>query len=474
MPQAGTSSPPGRLAFGILALLTGLILAVFLWRVICSVPAFPWNPPRVAAAVAFAQGQNLYPLPTSGAQLGWFYPPAFAIWYSPVAVFSNPTVILVAAALWNFATIAGAFVALLRMAGLSWRATLAGTATGVGLSAAHSLTARAFFWVHVDVVCVAFGMVACGAIWRWVLTQAARWFHLAALAVMAAIFTKQIAAVLPVAIAVWLAVPFKNRLAAVRFLAWCFFYCALALAACAWRWSPDGVISSFFRIQARTPYQSIDRFIDEVKVLAFWSPLWIAAAWFLFRSRPPSPPGPTFSSLLLWVALAHVPLGLMAPLKAGGGLNSLHTIPYLAAWLALLAGQIWDAPQITPNPERVRLRLAVLWVVSFAVGHVHATLFYAEWRINRHQETLLGLAREHPGKFYAPWNPLITLLTEHRILPFDDALYCLHIAGMTVPREAVLAEIPHGAVVMGAGEHSTQFVLNYLFPPPPEKPSAAK
>src|SRR5206468_949327 len=91
-------------------------------------------------------------------------------------------------------------------------------------------------------------------------------------------------------------------------------------------------------------------------------------------------------SLLLWVALAHVPLGLMAPLKVGGGLNSLHTLPYLAAWLALLAGQTWENFREGSASYRPHLTLAALWLLSFGVALDHARSFRSVWQLDRTQE----------------------------------------------------------------------------------------
>ena len=61
--------------------------------------------------------------------------------------------------------------------------------------------------------------------------------------------------------------------------------------------------------------------------------------------------------LLLWVSLSQLPLGLLAALKVGGGVNSVHSIAY-----ALLAGlvvvvQAWN--QRADSNHRYTTRAAI-------------------------------------------------------------------------------------------------------------------
>lgn len=464
---AGAENPGLRHGWRVMAALSLLGLAAVVWTIVCTAPAIYWNPPRLAASFALARGLNLYPGATDGAQLGWFYPPGFAIWYLPVTLLHNPTTIIVAAALLNFATIAGPLLWLLRLAGNSWPAAFAGTMTGVVLWLANDVTHLAFYWVHVDAVCLAFGLGASGATWRFARTKSTAWLHLAAVCIVGAMFTKQLAIVLPVACSGWLATSGNPRLA-VRLFCWSLLYGAVAAVACMRFWGVGETYFAMALIQARTPsWGGWNLFGSNLWALALGLPLWALVALSVWRSRHPATTSPGLGSLLLWVALAHAPLGLYAPLKLGGGLNSLHTLPYLAALLAVAMGRRWDETAATGASAATRWRFAGLWLAGILLAHAHGADRRVNWRIDHGQEEQLALARAHVGRIYLPWNPLITILTENKIYPFDNALFCLASAGMSPPADAIRAAVPRHALLVFPEQCQSKFVLNYLFPPPP-------
>lgn len=470
---ASSSTEKSPTAWRWLAGVAVVALVAFVWTVLCTVPGIYWNPPRIAAAFALAQGHSLYPLPTAGAQLGWFYPPGFAIWYLPVTWLHNPTLILLAAALINFATTIVPLGFALRIAGLSWAATTAGAFTGLCLLAAHRVTAQGFFWLHVDTVCVAAGIVGCAAVWRAAsLPASSRWLHAAALATVAAVFTKQIAIVLPLVLASWLTIKARQPRTALLFCLWGGLYGVGALALCIARWGFAGIYSSLYLIHARTPYWGgSDMLVFALGQLAGGFVLWLGLFAILRWARRPIAQRissrTTLGSVLGWTAMAFVPFGITAPLKLGGGLNSMHSLAYVVACLAVMTGEYWDATIATDRRARSRTLLAATWVVAAVLAHLHAREYASVWKLHRGQEQTLAQARQYRGKIYFPWNPLITLLSEDRLLPFDNALFCLDAAGMPVPREAVRAAIPRGALLVFPEPSQSQFVLTYLWPTPP-------
>jgi hypothetical protein len=459
---------PSDAVWKFFAALAVIGLAANLWVVVCTTPGIYWNPPRLASAFALARGLELYPAPDSGAQLGWFYPPGFAIWYLPITIFENPTAIAVAAAALNLGTITAPIMWLARIAKASWPAAMAATLTVLTLWLAHQSTHGAFFSIHIDAVCVACGLIAAGATWRAACTRSNQWLHIAALAAVGAMFTKQLAIVLPLACAAWLIRSGHYR-GAFRLLCWVAIYGSAAALAVMLRWGPEATINAIALIHMQTPYVGADGLLLQTfQALIIDLPLWALVAFLLWRTTRDEPraPTPTLGSVLIWIAVAHLPLGLLAPLKVGGNLNSLHTLHYLAAAFAVGAARTWDAPADSPRrTHHVRIILSACWCLGMILGLKHSQAHAYSWQLDRGQDAVLAKARERHGSVYLPWNPLITILADNKIYPFDNALFCLEIARMAPPGDAVRAAIPRGAMIMYPEPAQSKIALTYLFPP---------
>ena len=72
------------------------------------------------------------------------------------------------------------------------------------------------------------------------------------------------------------------------------------------------------------------------------------------------------------------------------------------------------------------------------------------------------MVRQTPGRFYLPWNSLITLIAERRVYPFDDALYCLWLSGLEVPAEKVRSAVPPNPVILYHDPVQSKFALRYF------------
>ena len=183
--------------------------------------------------------------------------------------------------------------------------------------------------------------------------------------------------------------------------------------------------------------------------------------------------------LLICLALWQLPLGLTAAMVVDAALNSIHALTYL-----LLAGLAWVAASQAADPgerSRSRARLAQLLTAVAAVG-LAATIppmldpgFV--WTPYRGQEELVALARRHQGKIYLPWNPLTTVITERKIYPFDKALYYLWLSRLEPPREAIVAAVPAGALIVYQEPSQSHFALRYFgreagAPPESDRPGS--
>lgn len=194
-----------------------------------------------------------------------------------------------------------------------------------------------------------------------------------------------------------------------------------------------------------------------------WLPVALAAGWLLRGKSPALPAGAaSLARLLLWAAAWQAPLGLMAPLKTGGGLNSFHSLHY-----AFVAGMIFLAWALQRPAGATRgwwVAAGGALLIALMLGSAFRSVVSvgAVWMPHRGQEHLLRLAREEPGQMYFPGNPLVTIIAERRIQPLDYALYCLWCARLEVPAEAVRAAVPEKPIILYQEPAQGHFALRYF------------
>jgi hypothetical protein len=464
---------PGRLE-QVFWVTVGVGVLALLWSALCTAPGVPWNAARMAPSFALARGLPIYALRDSGAHLGWFYGPVFPLWFLPFGFLENPTVALMLAAAWNALTMLLPIFLIVRSAlggkaGAAWRTTLFGAV----LMFAHPITRSSFYLLHVDALCVAWVLAACVALQAAVGRGWRPGLPLAALAVALAIGTKQLAIVFVPATVVWLWREGQGRL--VR--AWLFWLvvCGGGLAAIFFfLFGPEQLLFNAWLLHSRNEWQGgwvllVGRGWELVTTGWIW---WSAAAlaWVAARSRLRVTLGPEAGAmvrLLGWAAAWQLPFGLMASLKEGGGLNSVHALSYLLA-----AGLIAVGASLAREEEGIATKggmRAVTVTLGIALLVLAADFRMAiapgkAWVPYRGLEDLLVRAKASQGKLYLPWNPLITILSDGKIYPFDDALKSLWAAHLEPPVDAIRAAIPAGAVIFFQEPSQSKFVLNYFGP----------
>lgn len=468
MSGTGTAFSASR-PFRVIVLGAALGLATTLWTVLCLMPLVQWNPARLAPSFALVRGLPIYALRDSGAQLGWFYGPGFPLWYAPVALLDNPTYALLGAGLLNILTWLGPVVLLLRAAGTTSRTALAGAVLAGVLMLGHNVTNYGFYFVHVDGLCLALQVAACLGLHAAATRGGRAGLQVAAIALAAAFWTKVISLALVPALLCWLWQARRRDL--IRpFLFLFTVYAGLLSAIVLAAFGPAEVLFNTFLVHARNPWRGDWRLLaGELGRLALgcwsWLPALILAWWLRRRAEPePSDPGsppPSLIALLGWAALWMTPLGLSAVLKAGGGLNSLHSVHLL-----LLAGLVHLA-KLLDRPARAPGLAAGLFLLTVAVPLGHAAWIAAlpgkvHWTPDRHQEDLLRVARENPGRCYFPWSPMITIITEHRISPLDDALYCLWLCRLEPPVDKIRAAVPSNPVIIYSEPAQSRFAMRYF------------
>lgn len=453
--------------------LAALGAGAILWSALCTVPGLYWNPPRLAPSYALAEGLNIYATRASGAHLGWIYGPVFALWGVPAAWVPQITWSFAVWALLNYLAIFVPAWLVLREVGGSVPAARQGLAWYALLLLANVITHSLVFVIHVDGLCVGLGTIACWSLARAAAGRGDRHVPLAALAAVLALWTKQVAVALPLALLLWLAWTKRFRLMRPLFL-W-LVVCGGVSTIVFFLWfGGEALLFNLWLFHVQNPLRGGWGYLGgEILRMSWTSGVWlVAAAWLvlaarLWGGRRAEDPHP-LPGLLGCVALCHLPLGLAAALKAGGGLNSVHSLNYFALLLAL---GLMRLPQKVDRPDsletrRWRVAPAFMSVTVVALGlgaaAYHSVRMDARLLPYRGQEKMLALAQASAGRLYFPWNPLLTLITDRKIYPFDDALFCLDRAGLAPPMAAVRAAVPPEAVLYYEEPAQSHFALNYF------------
>ena len=442
-----------------------------LWTAMATVPGVPWNAARLAASFAVAFGQPLYVLRDAGAHLGWFYGPGFPIWYLPVTLTGQPTHALVLAAVGNSVTVIGPVLIVLGAAGvLRGRGLVMGGIVLAALLFGSSVLRWSFYFLHVDAVCVAMGLLGCVALHRAVQRKSIVALHAAALAVAGALWTKQIAVMLGPGLVLWLWFD-GHRATIVPFLFWCVVYVGLSTAAIFSWFGAEEVLFNLVLFHPKNPLnhdvgQLFRTYVALAGSLWPWLPLagcFAVSFWRGRHSHPPSPHLASFLRVLLWVAFTQLPLGLLASMKTGGGPNSLHSVYYLlVAGLMLIFSTISRPSRTVRSARWGGLAWGSSLLITVGLGIFWALDAGARWTIDRRQDELLALVLEKPGRFYLPWNPLITLMADRRVYPFDDALLSLWRSGLEVPPDRVRTVVPAQPIIIYQEPVQSKFALRYF------------
>ena len=475
---SGTSKLAKGEKWGMAAVIA--VMAALFWSMLCSAPTVPWNTARLSPSFALARGLPIYALRDSGAHLGWVYGPVFPLCYLPAGITDNPTLGLMIAVVLNI-------VALALPMFLVFRATLGGfrgialqmTLLGTALLLANPITNIAFYFIHVDRLCIGWALVACVALHARVTRSWRPGFPVAAVAVALAVATKQVAVVLIPATLIWLWHEGHGRLL-LRWIFWLATICGALAAACFAAFGAEEVLFNAWLLFSRMPWRGgwAMAGTNLLEVLAScW--LWCLGgflAWLTMRTikdvRPAAEAG-SFARLLGWIALVQAPLGLTASLIVDAELNSIHAPTYLLMAGLVLSGSMlgrWRESTISTKSIRPWFALGFitllavctdLWLVLKWPGVV--------WTPYRGLEEVLAAVRHSPGKIYMPWNPLVTIIAERKIYPFDEALHYLWLSRLEPPHAAIRAAVTEGAFIIYHEPCQSHFALNYFGPEPHAK-----
>ncbi|HWA85416.1 MAG TPA: hypothetical protein VG710_04275 [Opitutus sp.] len=432
-----------------LAALTGAI--TYLWLGWCAFPASNWNELRLAPTFALVHGETIYPPLDGGPLSTWIYGPVALLVNLPAALAASAaTAVRIAGGINILVLVAPVAVICFGAAELKSRGW-AGRMLALALPVLLLPATSAQFQVA-DHAAVALGLLSCFALAR---APERNVFVAAALAVLAA-GAKQTAIFLLPAQAAWLFAT-GARPAGRRYLLWCAALGGIFGAASGLAFGFRELWLNVVAIPARLPWgDAADKLARRAPQLAAQLTLpWLALPWLRRRGCWPDRRSETgrLLELVLYAAVAFVPIGLVSFFKIGGDVNVLHWSFYLVPVLAV-AGVARAAP-----PPGVQLALVAL-VLLARVPDFLSLPARPQIAALQHAERV---ARANPRNIWFPYNPLVTFYSDRRLYHVEDGIATRHLAGFGLSETGFRRHLPPAlaAVVYPAGSPD-HFALQLL------------
>ncbi len=477
-----------RLALALVAGLgTALIVlgAAALWL---KQPWDPWNAARLAPAVALHHGYTLYyPLET-GPVLSTVVGPMAFLAYWPVGFLrgSPTTLILVAGAL-NLIVFGLIAHALFRRAAADAAACWLAFLVLFQLALHYPSLRYSLFCIHADAPALAF--TAIGLVLLAPASSELSWRRAAAAALcfVLAVWAKQSLALIFVAVPVALVMRDGWRTALRLILASAGVGVVVSLGFVAW-FGFDTLRLNMFAVPARHPWLQMNLADGEiyrgvtahgtaahVKV-AFaamlnilrgsWPLFALFAALFaerFFRRAP----GETWWPRQRWAlfaaaAFALLPTAAIGRVKVGGEANHES----FSVYFLVIAFACWLIENDAIDRRLRLIRVGCVAAVLLVLG-APRVLEYRGWNAawNNQNERSYDYARAHPGHVYFPWNPLSSLLAEHKLYHFDYGVYDRNLGGgahVTASHLEQALPAPRPLIASTIAHHN--YILNTYFP----------
>lgn len=442
-----------------LPLLACCLLGGFVFRILTT-PSWSYNGTRLVPSYRLARGYRLYNLPGEGQLLSNIYGPVTAAVYLPATVMSSP----------NGAVLVGACITvLLCLAALVW------VHFGLGCRRDSLFRALAFLVcglfvlylpplnyscinVHADGPALAFGAAACACLYRRSGPRGQAALALSALLAVLSPFAKQVFIVLPCALALYLLLA-DGRRVSLRYCLWLAVCGTLVTMTAVLLFGPRELMFNLITIPAghsrhttHSPealLQALRKIVDFSLCIAFPPVAYLVYCWV---GRPLK-----FPTMRIWlrrntwtmfafVALALLPVSILAKVKAGGDFNSFSfALFFLCIANTTMLAQLASSGDCDGRLRRVALAFLLAMALPLALleGSLAMAIPAAAGILpETEQHIVYEYIKRHPGEGYFPWFPLSHLLAEgtfyHSTYGATDQL----LAGVPVSEEQFRAFIP--------------------------------
>lgn len=401
-----------------------------------------WSACRLAPAIGLFHGYPLYSPVDHGPINGWLYGPVAALAWSPAALATTPLAALFIAAGINLLfLLVPLFVA---AAGPGFRPTLSG-GLAFSFGAAGLLLVYPTWYMasalNADAIAVGLGASSCLVLLRGALTPRSLW--LAALLAGLAAWTKQTEAILMLAQVGWLWFA-QGRRAALRYAGSCATVCLGLTLFAGLFFRPADLIFNMWTVPSGHAYPggTAAAWVELTDFVRYTAWLWVPSCLVQFGRKSPTGTKTLRPGLLLVVALAVLPLGILATIKIGGDRNSMHSVYYLAVAIVIALTSAWPAED---RPQPMIAGVVLLAATSAVVLAVRQVAGYpAQTALPPRclSQEAWSYARAHPGSAYFPWDPLATLLAEGRMYHFEYGVLDRIYAGRAPTTDRLRADLP--------------------------------
>lgn len=433
--------------------------------VVLQAPHWDWNACRLAPALAYFRGYDLYFGAGSGPIVSTVYGPIAGLLLAPCALFPEPTGAILMASVITLTVFTGpllwAHVRAGRVAPASRIDTLGAFALAFLGAASLRSTSYMLGSVHVDAPAVALGLLSCLPLIPRARAIRDSDLMLAATLAALAVSTKQIAIPVPLAHLTFLGLAYGSR-KAWRYSALLVGVGLVLLLIYSLLFDIEKMWFNMFVLLSKHPLKGggaalpllAGSFMKLMTQSAAWVLLGAVAGWAIWRSRSPREADPrVWLRAQLWllvglVGVALLPTSTLGNIKAGGGQNSYHSVYYFicAASLALLQlrGRRSNSNAREERRRKLATRALTTLLVLFGALAFRRQLQtnHSQWLPANPQREAFDFAKGHPNQAYFPWNPLSTLMADGKLYHFELAVVDRRIGGFDPSDEHVRANLP--------------------------------
>jgi hypothetical protein len=436
-----------------------LLLLATMCQMVLQSPYGLYNGARLMPSFALARGVNYYVLlPRGGPLYTSVYPPMVAIVYLPATLFRTPNGAILAGSVITVVLCFSA-VAFLHLAQLKGAR---GAVDGLAFLTAGFLMcflpplAYSCFNIHADGPGLAFGAVACGALYAgW----AEKWriaLPVSALSAVLAVFCKQMFLAVPIALLVWV-LTVGGRKVAGRYLLWLTASGVFATAAAVAVWGPESLFHCLIWVPGHHPLKEASLILSCIKSARQFIQLTlpvlflVLAAAIYFAQRELIREG-RWRTLLanrcvppLLVGIAEIPFSILGNSKVGGDYNAYSfSLFFLTCGVTLMLADLWHGAKAAPTRH---LALSVLLAMVLPLAAYETTAAHhipSEVRglSQSEHQVVFAYLKQHSGKAYFPWYPLAHLYAEGQFRHFIWGLVDRWMAGEQVSMTEFRAYIP--------------------------------
>jgi|SRR5580658_209213 hypothetical protein len=460
-----------------------LVLLLTICHRVLETPLWSFNGSRLMPSFAVARGVNYYILiPPGGPLYSSLYGPLTAIVYLPATLFPSP----------NSAVLAGAVITVLLCFSAAALLHFAPFKTGRGPVDGLAFLTAAFlmcfleplkyacFNIHADGPGLAFGAMACAALYPGAFEKWRVALPISACCAILSIFCKLTFLPVPIALIVYLwAVEGRTR--AIRYLIWLAVAGVLACAAALFVAGPARLYHCLIWIPAHHPWNDASRIVSAMQAmrgfirLSMPVPVLLLAClgylWTSGRLGRQSFMGQMRRTLaanrcvpLLLVGVALLPFSIAGRSKAGGDINSLSfALFFLTCGLTvMLADAARGAQDASTRPLAVSVLVATMLPLALSEAPLAFDIRASAKRLPQAaQEVAFEYLNRHPGEAYFPWLPLSHFYAEHQFRHNSYGIVDRLLAGEPVSIADFRAYIPRDPRVIAFGKDGTPELFGY-------------